>query len=94
MERRKLIKKTRLKLTKKIERVKLIKKSQEDICWVCERDVGPNDIYSVIGKNRNGDPIIRHSKCCIGSDRWLRSPIAKESKFYKLYEKEAIEASA
>ena len=93
MERRKLIKKTRLKLTKKIERVKLIKKFQ-DICWVCERDVSPNDIYAIIGRNRNGDPIIRHSKCTIGSDRWLRSQIAKESKFYKLYKKEVIEANA
>ena len=73
-------------------RIKLIKKFQR-ICWVCNREVIPNDIYSVKGKDQADNTIIRHSKCAIGSTNWLRSNVAKQSKFYKLYEKEVREAN-
>ena len=56
-------------------------------CWVCERIVDIDRQDSVIYETEN-DLIGRHGRCAVGSTNWLKSDVAKKSKFYKYFKKE------
>lgn len=69
-------------------RIRLKVKSTEkfqNMCWVCGKNVGSNDIYAIKGKDKFGNIITRHGKCEVGSAKWLKSDSVKNSKFYKFY---------
>ena len=84
----------------------MIKRTQEnpdEICWVCNKPICTvfkmikkqfRDItIAVTGKDKEGNKIVRHGDCHIGSHYWLRSEGAKQSRFYHLYKEEVEEAN-
>jgi len=87
----------RLKIKSKV-RLKINKKEaeEEEVCYVCKKQVHPI-LKSAIDVSNNwryksSDGIlVRHSRCSIGSFSWLKSDVAKTSKFYRYYQKQIEE---
>tara|TARA_Y100000310_G_scaffold314125_1_gene363203 strand:- start:767 stop:1006 length:240 start_codon:yes stop_codon:yes gene_type:complete len=74
-------------LTKRIIKKSTEKKSDKNeklFCYVCKKEI-KEDQKSFNGTGKDGKPVGRHDRCSTGSSNWLKSDIAKSSKFYDLY---------
>ena len=89
----------RLKIKSKV-RLKINKKEaeEEEVCYVCKKQVHPilkkGSAIDVSNnwRYKSSDGILaRHGGCAIGSFSWLKSDVAKTSKFYRYYQKQIEE---
>ena len=69
-----------------MERIKLSKQTLQ-LCFVCKKriDLTNNKKFILIGYNKQNERIYRCTDCHIGSDKWLKSNVAKKSQFYNCY---------
>ena len=82
----------RLKIKSKV-RLKINKKEaeEEEVCYVCKKQVHPIDVSNNWRYKSSDGILARHSRCTIGSFSWLKSDVAKTSKFWKYYQKQTEE---